>query len=260
MGDRARRSHGVWSVRRRCRACADRARSRFPSSTRSGRRASRTTSSSRCTPPTAATRATGNDWTGPAGDAAVQARPVPLSDDGPPADRGLGRGAGVPRRAHPLPRPQDRARSRTAATGWRPLLEHFADTYRKMPQGSTRTRSWRSSATSTSARSTRTTSRSWSTSIGADHVLFGSDYPHPEGLAEPLQLPRPPAAEHAGRRRRGHHGRQPRPADARSGFGLTGLRPAGAGSRSPTGCSSRRRIWRCSRSRARVRPPRAACR
>ena len=21
--------------------------------------------------------------------------------------------------------------------------------------------------------------------IGADHVLFGSDYPHPEGLAEP---------------------------------------------------------------------------
>jgi predicted TIM-barrel fold metal-dependent hydrolase len=23
--------------------------------------------------------------------------------------------------------------------------------------------------------------------IGADHVVFGSDYPHPEGLAEPLQ-------------------------------------------------------------------------
>jgi predicted TIM-barrel fold metal-dependent hydrolase len=21
--------------------------------------------------------------------------------------------------------------------------------------------------------------------IGADHILFGSDYPHPEGLAEP---------------------------------------------------------------------------
>jgi predicted TIM-barrel fold metal-dependent hydrolase len=23
--------------------------------------------------------------------------------------------------------------------------------------------------------------------IGADHVAFGSDYPHPEGLAEPLE-------------------------------------------------------------------------
>ena len=25
-----------------------------------------------------------------------------------------------------------------------------------------------------------------STRCGLDHVLFGSDYPHPEGLAEPL--------------------------------------------------------------------------
>ena len=24
-------------------------------------------------------------------------------------------------------------------------------------------------------------------SIGAKHVMFGSDYPHPEGLAEPLE-------------------------------------------------------------------------
>ena len=22
--------------------------------------------------------------------------------------------------------------------------------------------------------------------VGADHVLFGSDYPHPEGLADPI--------------------------------------------------------------------------
>ena len=26
--------------------------------------------------------------------------------------------------------------------------------------------------------------------IGEDHVLFGSDYPHPEGLADPAQLRR----------------------------------------------------------------------
>ena len=43
------------------------------------------------------------DWTGPVGDAAVQARPVPLHDDGPPRDRGLGVSAGVRRGAHPLP-------------------------------------------------------------------------------------------------------------------------------------------------------------
>ena len=30
------------------------------------------------------------------------------------------------------------------------------------------------------------TSGTWSTLIGADHVLFGSDYPHPEGLADPV--------------------------------------------------------------------------
>ncbi len=28
--------------------------------------------------------------------------------------------------------------------------------------------------------------RAMADEIGADHVLFGSDYPHPEGLAEPL--------------------------------------------------------------------------
>ena len=45
--------------------------------------------------------------------------------------------------------------------------------------------------------------------IGADRVLFGSDYPHPEGLAEPPsyvdELARP-----LPRRDRPHHGRQPR--------------------------------------------------
>ena len=31
--------------------------------------------------------------------------------------------------------------------------------------------------------------------IGVDHVLFGSDYPHPEGLADPCSLRRPPPAD-----------------------------------------------------------------
>ena len=38
------------------------------------------------------------------------------------------------------------------------------------------------------ARSPRTTSSTSSTPIGADHVLFGSDYPHPEGLREPADF------------------------------------------------------------------------
>ncbi len=46
--------------------------------------------------------------------------------------------------------------------------------------------------------------------IGADHVLFGSDYPHPEGLAEPCSyldhLPAGLPDEDVTR----HHGRQPR--------------------------------------------------
>ena len=92
----------------------------------------------------------------------------------------------VPRRAHPVPRPARSPPSRTAATGSCPFLEHLEDAYTQDARTpSTRTRSRRSSATSASARSTRTTSTGSSRRIGADHVLFGSDFPHPEGLAEP---------------------------------------------------------------------------
>ena len=53
---------------------------------------------------------------------------------------------------------------------------------------SRRTRSRCSSATSTCTRSTRRTRWASSSSLGADHVLFGSDYPHPEGMADPISF------------------------------------------------------------------------
>ena len=93
----------------------------------------------------------------PDGDAAVPARPVPLDDDGQAPDRGRDGGVRLPRRVHAVPRPAGRRRSRTAATGSSPFLDHLEDVHRKMPRPSTRIRSRRSSATSTSARSTRTT-------------------------------------------------------------------------------------------------------
>ena len=46
--------------------------------------------------------------------------------------------------------------------------------------------------------------------MGTDHILFGSDYPHPEGLAEPVQLRRPLAVGDARAGRGPDHGRQPR--------------------------------------------------
>ena len=82
---------------------------------------------------------------------------------------------------------------------------------------STRTRSRRSSATSTSARSTRTTSAALIDAIGTDHVLFGSDYPHPEGLAEPCSYVDHLPAGPPRRGRRQDHGRQPGPDHAGRG-------------------------------------------
>lgn len=66
-----------------------------------------------------------------------------------------------------------------------PLLEHFEDTYRKMPHG------FEEDPVAAFKRNVSISpfhednlERLIST-IGVDHVLFGSDYPHPEGLAEP---------------------------------------------------------------------------
>ena len=51
-----------------------------------------------------------------------------------------------------------------------------------------------------------------------DHVLFGSDFPHPEGLADPASYVDELAGPARGVRAQ-DHGRQPRPADERQGRG-----------------------------------------
>ena len=48
--------------------------------------------------------------------------------------------------------------------------------------------------------------------LGPDNVLFGSDYPHPEGMADPITLRRRPRRP-ARRPDRQGHGRQPQPPD-----------------------------------------------
>ncbi len=65
------------------------------------------------------------------------------------------------------------------------FLDHVADTYKKMPQAfeedpieQFKSHVWISPFHEDDLRLLIET-------IGADHVLFGSDYPHPEGLAEP---------------------------------------------------------------------------
>ena len=67
-----------------------------------------------------------------------------------------------------------------------PLLDELADIYKKMPRGVPRATRSRSSSDRIHI------SPFWEDDlgelaelIGVDRVLFGSDYPHPEGLAEP---------------------------------------------------------------------------
>ena len=52
--------------------------------------------------------------------------------------------------------------------------------------------------------------------IGEDRVLFGSDYPHPEGLADPVSYVEA-LSECAGGDRPQDHGRQPCPPDEHGG-------------------------------------------
>ena len=66
-----------------------------------------------------------------------------------------------------------------------PLLEHLSDTYRKMPQA------FEEHPVDSFKRNTYISPfhedkiDELIEAVGVDHVLFGSDYPHPEGLAEP---------------------------------------------------------------------------
>ena len=145
------------------RPTAARARSASRSSTRSGRPSSTTTSSSRCTPPTAATRAT--RATGPARRRCCRSGPTPsaCSPMGKRPIEDTMAALRVPRRLHPVPRPARSPPSRTAATGSCRSCTTSRTSTGRCRRRSTRTRSRRSSATSTSTRSTRTTSPGSST-------------------------------------------------------------------------------------------------
>ena len=77
--------------------------------------------------------------------------------------------------------------SRTAAAGSGHLGQAtWSSRTRRCRTSSPSTRSRCSSATSGSTRSGRTRSTGSSSSSGADRVCFGSDFPHPEGLDDPL--------------------------------------------------------------------------
>jgi len=66
-----------------------------------------------------------------------------------------------------------------------PFLEHLADTYRKMPQMFTEdpVEAFKRNVYVSPFHEDRFDQII--ATMGIDHVLFGSDYPHPEGLAEP---------------------------------------------------------------------------
>ena len=92
-----------------------------------------------------------------------------------------------------------------------PFLEHLEDTYRKIPQ------MFDEDPVAAFKRNVYVSpfhednlGRLIET-IGVDHLLFGSDYPHPEGLAEPCSYLDHLPAGTCGRRCREDHGRQSRP-------------------------------------------------
>ena len=101
-----------------------------------------------------------------------------------------------------------------------PFLEHLEDTYRKMPQAFDEdpVEAFKRNVYVSPFHEDKIDELI--DAIGVDHVLFGSDFPHPEGLAEPCSYVDhlPPGL--SDERRRQDHGRQPRPADGRRCPGL----------------------------------------
>ncbi len=66
-----------------------------------------------------------------------------------------------------------------------PLFEHLEDTYRKMPQafGENPVDAFKRNIFISPFHEDNL--EAIAGALGTDHILFGSDYPHPEGLAEP---------------------------------------------------------------------------
>ena len=111
-----------------------------------------------------------------------------------------------------------------------PLLKNLADIYKKMPQD------FPEDPVEVFKRNIYI-SPFWEEDLGAlaeligvEHVLFGSDFPHPEGLADPASY----VDELKGRSPEDvaqDHGRQPGPTDERQGRGPS-VSPSGGGPQS----------------------------
>ena len=119
-----------------------------------------------------------------------------------------------PRCAAALPRAQDRRRRERRLVG-APLQQALKDLYKKMPQDFPEepivamrrnihiSPFWEEDSASSPSCS------------APERVLFGSDYPHPEGLGNPVALHEQRRAPRPDDWSRQDHGRQPRPADER---------------------------------------------
>ncbi len=69
------------------------------------------------------------------------------------------------------------------------LIKHLRKQANQTPLGrSARIRSTRCASTSGSRRTSRRTSARWPSCIGVERILFGSDWPHGEGIAQPLDF------------------------------------------------------------------------
>ena len=123
--------------------------------------------------------------------------------------------------------------SRTAPTGWRCWSSGCASRPTRRRGSSPETRSTRSAATSGSRPTTRRTSTTLAELIGVERILFGSDWPHGEGLAEPLDFVEELDGFDDGRGAADHARQLPRAARARR----PGERPGPASTR-PTTTSS----------------------
>ena len=202
---------------RRCPASGARARSACPSSTRSGRRWSSTTSSSAMHSSDSGYERYTNDWMGNDSEfLPFQPQAFRMLSPWRPIEDAVS--ALVCHGA--LSRfPQLKVAVIENGSSWvEPLLKNMADLYKKMPQD------FLEDPVEVIKRNIYI-SPFWEEDLGAlaeligvDHVLFGSDYPHPEGLADPASY----VDELAGLPDESDpqdHGRQPRPPDERRGRG-----------------------------------------
>ena len=103
-----------------------------------------------------------------------------------------------PRSGHAVPDASRSCRSRTAATGCARSIEHFEQAYELQPQLFEEDPVEVLQAQHLVHPFHEEDPKGLIDLVGADHVLFGSDYPHPEGMSDPITLrrrPRGPLAE-----------------------------------------------------------------